>query len=294
MNVLSKMKDETYLSEINIAGTHDSATAYVQFENAARCQSQTVARQLNMGVRLLDIRLSRKRDEFYLVHSFADCYSDKTKRKRLIFDEVLLECKTFLKENPRECLIISVKQDRGRMSADFFSGFYDKYISGDEASWYLKNEVPTLGEVRGKLVLMRRCYADDSFTRKVSCGLDFSGWDDQGDKDITKAKMMIVQSDKKPIVTALVQDRYCLEPNIKWRCAKHYLDISEVSPVNFALHFLSTSVRKNGSLVPTAEYINGEFMSYPLKEKTGWIFCDFPEKELIEKIMMSNRKEDIK
>ncbi len=291
MNVISSLNDETYLSEINIAGTHDSATAYVQMENTARCQSLTVAEQLKRGVRLLDIRLSRRGNEFYLVHSLANCYSDKAKTKRMTFGEVLLECKNFLMENPGECLIISVKQDRGIMPRRFFSKFYNKYISGNEASWYLNNEVPTLGEVRGKLVLMRRCFAFDSFTRKFSCGLDFSEWEDQGDKKKTTAERVILHLEKEPIITAIVQDRYCLEPHIKWQCAKHYLDVSEVSPIKIAIHFLSTSVKTSGSLVPSAEYINEEFMAYNLKKKTGWILCDFPEKQLIEKIMMSNRNE---
>ena len=33
MNILSKLSDDVYLSELNIAGTHDSATAYVAMEN---------------------------------------------------------------------------------------------------------------------------------------------------------------------------------------------------------------------------------------------------------------------
>ncbi len=295
MNVLSKMSDETYLSEINIAGTHDSATAYVQMENTARCQGLTIAEQLKMGVRLLDIRLSRKGEEFYLVHSLADCYSDKAKTKRLTFGEVLSECKNFLKENHGECLILSIKQDRGIMSRGFFPKFCSKYISGDESAWYLKNEVPTLGDVRGKLVLIRRCRVKAKFRKKHSCGLDFSEWKDQGDKKKTTAERVILHLEKEPIITALVQDRYCLEPDRKWQCAKHYLDAGEVSPIKIALHFLSTSVKTKGSLAPTAEYINKAFMSYDLKKKTGWILCDFPEKELIEKIMISNiEKSDVK
>ena len=67
MNVLSYLSDEVYLSELNIAGTHDSATAWVAMENVARCQEKTISEQLMMGIRLLDIRLTKKGDEFYLV-----------------------------------------------------------------------------------------------------------------------------------------------------------------------------------------------------------------------------------
>ncbi|MBQ7295860.1 MAG: phosphatidylinositol-specific phospholipase C domain-containing protein [Clostridia bacterium] len=294
MNILSLLSDKTYLSELNIAGTHDSATAYVAMENSARCQYTTISEQLTMGVRLLDIRLSKKGEEFYLVHSLADCYSDEEKTKRLSFGEVLNECKAFLTANPKETLILSVKQDRGIMSRGFFPRFYERYIKGDESSWYLENEMPTLGEIRGKIVLMRRCKVWQSYEKKVSCGLDFSYWKDQ-DRKKMKAETVILKAEKDILLSALVQDRYCLDPERKWQCIKRYLDCASVSPIKAAIHFLSTSVKTDGSLAPTAEYINEKFFAYNLKPATGWILCDFPTEALIKKIMMSNiEKSDVK
>ena len=283
MNILSKISDNAYLSELNIAGTHDSTTAYVAMENAARCQNKTIKDQLSMGVRFLDIRLSRKGDEFYLVHAFADCYSDKEKTKRLTFGEVLADCKSFLNQYPAETLIISIKQDRGIINRWFFPPFYDKYIRGDEDSWYLENKVPTLGECRGKLVLMRRCRVWKNFYKTAVGGLNFSFWPDQARKKMTAKRVKLNKE-----TAALVQDRYGLAPERKWQCAKAYLDIAETSPTKPAVHFISTSAKTKGTLVGTAEYINGEFMQYTLKKGTGWIICDFPTEELIEKIMTSN------
>ena len=283
MNILSKISDGAYLSELNIAGTHDSATAYVAMENAARCQDKTIAEQLSMGVRLLDIRLTKKVDEFYLVHAFADCYSDKAKTKRLTFGEVLGCCKDFLENNPDETIIISIKQDRGIINRWFFPPFYDKYIRGDENSWYLKNEVPTLGECRGKLVLMRRCRVWKSFYKTAEGGMNFSFWWDQARKRMTAKKLKM-----SPDTKAIIQDRYCLTPEPKWVCSENYMNSAVTDKNNLALHYISTSVKTEGTLVGTAEYINKKFMEYPLKKKTGWIFCDFPTNELIEKIMTSN------
>ena len=283
MNVLSEINDKVFLSELNIAGTHDSATAYVSMENMARCQDKTIAEQLEMGVRLLDIRLTKKGSEFYLVHSLADCFSDKEKTKRLTFGEVLTECKSFLKDNPNETIIISVKQDRGIINRWFFPPFYDKYIRGDEGCWYLPNKTPTLGQCRGKLVLMRRCRVWKSFYKTAEGGLNFSFWKDQA-KKITKALPLRLNDE----YTALIQDRYGLDPKTKWECSKHYLDIAETSPTKYALHYISTSAKTDGNLVGTAEYINKEFMQYPLRKGAGWIFCDFPSQEQIEKIMTSN------
>ena len=283
MNILSKISDSVYLSELNIAGTHDSATAYVAMENMARCQDKTIAEQLQMGIRLLDIRLTKKGNEFYLVHAIADCYSDEAKTKRMTFGEVLDCCKSFLADNPQETIILSIKQDRGIINRWFFPPFYDKYIKGDESYWYLGNSVPTLGQCRGKLVLMRRCRVWKSFYKTADGGLNFSFWRDQKRK---KPKAYPVKLNKEN--RAIVQDRYCLATEPKWACSEKYMTSAVTDKNNLALHYISTSVKTDGNLVGTAEYINKKFMEYPLKKKTGWIFCDFPTTELIEKIMTSN------
>ena len=246
MNFLSEINDKVYLSQLNIAGTHDSATAYVSMENQARCQDKTIAEQLSMGVRFFDIRLTKKGNEFYLIHSLADCYSDKAKTKRLTFEEVLSDCKDFLSKNPAETVIVSIKQDRGIINRWFFPPFYDKYIKGDEKSWYLENKVPTLGECRGKIVLMRRCRVWQSFYKSAKGGLNFSFWPDQARKKTT-AKRVKLSKD----TDAVVQDRYGLDPKRKWQCSKHYLDSAETSPHKLAVHFISTSAKTNGNLVGT-------------------------------------------
>ena len=283
MNILSQLDDSIYLSEVNIAGTHDSATAYVAMENMARCQDKTIAEQLQMGVRLLDIRLTKKGEEFYLVHAIADCFSDEAKTKRLSFGEVLDCCKKFLADNPQETIIISIKQDRGIINRWFFPPFYDKYIRGDESSWYTGNTVPTLGQCRGKLVLMRRCRVWRSFYETADGGLNFSFWPDQKRRRMTAKKVKL-----SPDTKAIVQDRYCLSPEPKWVCSESYMNCALTDKNNLALHYISTSVKTDGNLVGTAEYLNRKFMEYPLKKKTGWIFCDFPSEEQIEKIMTSN------
>lgn len=283
MNVISLLKNETYISQLNLIGTHDSATAYVDMENSARCQDKTVLEQLELGVRLIDIRLCRKKDEFYLVHALANCYSDNNKRQRMTFKEVLSWCKDFLKSNPNELIVLSVKQDRGIMSKTFFPRFYNRYIKGDESFWYLGNDVPTVGECRGKIVLMRRCKVRRKFEKENPCGLDFSYWKDQG-----KNKMTALPVKLKENAVAIVQDRYCLKKEDKWQCSKAYLDSAKTDKNNIAVHFISTSAKTDGSLLPTAEYINEKMMKYSLKKGIGWIFCDFVSKELAEKIMMSN------
>lgn len=289
--IISRLNDDVYLSTINLAGTHDSATAYVDMERVCRCQKLTVAEQLQAGVRLFDIRLYNKGGEFYLCHAIADCYEDAEKTKKLSFDTLLSLFISFLEENPRESLVLSIKLDRGIQNRAFFSAFYNKYIKGNEKKWYLKNENPTLSECRGKLVLMRRCKRRRSFLEREVCGLDFSFWRDQKSK--RRAQPLAL---RRPVsFSAMIQDRYMLPYKAKWEeCAKPFLDSCSTSERAFAVHFISTANREKGAdLTQSADYINGEFMKYPLRRGTGWIFTDFADEKIISKIMNSNTEETL-
>ena len=83
-NWMSGIPDGRYMCEINLPGTHDSATAYCKnstgnevklfgrsvFKSGeyAKTQSLTLAEQLNAGVRYLDLRFSAKQGELFLCH----------------------------------------------------------------------------------------------------------------------------------------------------------------------------------------------------------------------------------
>ena len=289
--ILSQIDGNALLSQINFAGTHDSCTAFVSMESMARCQSLTVTEQLRLGIRLFDIRLNRRGDEFYLIHSLADCYADKEKKTKLTFGNVLCDFEKFLCENPDETLVISIKQDRGIMSRFFFPAFYDKYIKGNEEKWYLKNEDPCLSSCRGKMVLMRRCKVWKNFLSQHDAGLDFSYWKDQSGLRKTGTEKVILSAERKLI--AEVQDRYSLDVPTKWKkSAKPFLQREEKSDAAFRIHFLSTSYRKKGeTLYETAREMNAYFMAYDLRKDRaqGWFFFDFPTRDIVEKINSANR-----
>ena len=280
-NFLSLLPDEIYLSEVNIAGTHDSCTAFCTLENMARCQSLTVKEQLELGIRLFDIRLNKSGNEFYLVHSLADCFCEEGKKIKLTFERVLEDFREFLKDNPDETLIISVKQDRGIINRFFFPAFYEKYIIGNEKEWYLENQFPSLGECRGKMVLMRRCKVFPWWPKEKKCGLDFSHWRDQGNKYRTKIFNVVLNKNQR----AMVQDRYGIEPQRKWdKCEKPLLESFLCDKNNVAVHYISTAYRyKNETLTRTAKEMNNFFKAYDLKEKKGWFLFDFPDEEIMEK-----------
>lgn len=284
--LFSALPDDICLSEVNIPGTHDSCTAFCTMENMCRCQSLTVKEQLEKGIRLFDIRLYRSGKDFYLCHSLADCFTDATKKTKLTFDAVLEDFCEFLRDNPDEALIVSIKQDRGIMNRLFFPAFYERYIEGNEAQWYLDNGNPTLKQCRGKMVLMRRCKVFPWWKKDKKCGLDFSCWKDQGSK--RKEKIYTVVQNKS--LKAVVQDRYGLAPERKWnKCENPFLDSCVCDKNNISVHFISTAFRyKNESLVKTAKEMNALFKIYNLKGKKGWFFFDFPDEEIVDKVTESN------
>ena len=289
--ILSRLNDDVYLSTVNLAGTHDSATAYVAMEKMSRCQSLTIKEQLSIGVRLFDIRLNRKGGDFFLIHSLADCFEDEEKTKKLTFDTLIELFYTFLRENPRETLVLSIKQDRGIQSRSFFTAFFNKYIKDNEEKWYLGNSNPLLSQCRGRLVLMRRCKRKSSFRSSGNCGLDFSRWKDQASKRKYHPERLILREG----LTAMIQDRYGLSYENKWeKCARPFLSSCRTSETEFAVHFISTAYRENGAdLKKGADEINGRLKEYPLRKNNGWILVDFADKEIIDKIMNSNTEENI-
>lgn len=275
---LSALPDETPLSMVNLAGSHDSATAHVAFSKWAQCQNKTIKEQLQLGARLFDIRLFKSGGVFRLVHATADCFLDESKSDFLTFETVVAWCERFLKDNPRETIIMSVKKDRGfkgPFDKIFFSSLYNKYIANNPV-WFAENRIPTLGEVRGKIVLLRRCKSN----AKEGRGLDFSVWKNQKtakDRDIFKVTL----NDK---FTALVQDSYAVPPDEKWTLCRQCLEEKSPTATNAVVNFLSTSGA--GGPAATAKAVNGQFMDYEIKNKhTGWVLFDFFNEELSKKIM---------
>ena len=178
-NWMSGIADDRYISEINLPGTHDSMTAYcknstdnyvklfgIPVFNAgkyAKTQSLTLPRQLNAGVRYLDLRFSPKQGQLLLCHgnngkvavvnkaikilSYLNpiqilldrfnlsflcldtefyAYEDEACTVPVTCDRVLTQVKDFLMENPSETVIITAKRENG--DAEEFTKLFKEQI----------------------------------------------------------------------------------------------------------------------------------------------------------------------
>ena len=85
-------------------------------------------------------------------------------------------CVDFLETHPTECIVMQIKwheaADDGT-STQTFQQVLDAYIGPFRSFFYLDNRIPTLGEVRGKIVVVRRFDLDPGSDPR---GLDLSGW----------------------------------------------------------------------------------------------------------------------
>ncbi|WP_310603190.1 phosphatidylinositol-specific phospholipase C domain-containing protein [Anaerosporobacter sp.] len=149
-NWMSRLSDSLSLRDLSIPGTHDSGTECVA-KGIAHCQNHSILKQLEEGVRFLDVRLKKDGGTLKVVHGIVDCKID--------FKKVLEWCLNFLETNPRETILMCVKNDG---DANIAQLFLDHVNDSKYKSLFLQtNKVPTLGDARGKIVFFRRFNSGD-------------------------------------------------------------------------------------------------------------------------------------
>ena len=180
---MGTLKDETPLSALSIPGTHNSPTCHTALPSV-RCQAVSVKDQLNNGVRFLDIRVQPEnpddpsKDGLILVHSAFPISLTGNK----YFRDMMNVVHKFLDANPSETVIISLKREGvGKATDQQLSKILHDHYANDSNRWFTDNRIPTLGEVRKKVVLLRRFGLDDSLKGENNgkgWGIDGESWPD--------------------------------------------------------------------------------------------------------------------
>lgn len=288
-NWMKEINGSTDLLRINIPGTHDCVTKYVQLSHISKTQDLTIREQLLLGIRALDIRVESHGNRLGMVHGYAKAFNTPNKLgKQMDLADVLAQCYGFLYENPSEAIIFQFKNDSGRENEKCFDNLFYTYIKGNEDKWFTENRVPHLDEVRGKIYLIRRCKMDKrlDFTDKTA-GLDFSKWEEQ---DTAVPNPLALETSGRHKAHFIVQDRYKYKPAPRWNeCIKPFLDKAKPFSGEYIINYLSTAGGLKGPK-KNSEYINPQFMNYTLDKSNyyGTIYCDFPTESLVEKIIETN------
>ncbi|KAK1830330.1 PLC-like phosphodiesterase [Podospora conica] len=172
------------LSALSIPGTHNSPTYRVALPSV-RCQAVSVAAQLAGGVRFLDVRVScpggdpSSSTDLALVHSAFPVALSGAK----YLADLLATVHAFLDANPSETVLLSLKREGTGKGTDqqLSQILARRYLAEPSAErWFAEPRIPTLGEARGKIVLVRRFVVDEGVAaeRGGGFGIDGSVWPD--------------------------------------------------------------------------------------------------------------------
>ncbi|MDR0217316.1 MAG: phosphatidylinositol-specific phospholipase C [Enterobacteriaceae bacterium] len=157
-NWMNAIDDNTNLAHISIPGTHDSC-AHVgasqqpeMFDKFIATQNKecTITKQLEKGIRYLDIRCCVIDGIFAIHHGVFYLHIN--------FGDVLNECIHFLAINNSETIVMRIKQEYSSVSDEEFINIFNGYYGSYQSSMYLGNQVPILGNVRGKIVILANVF----------------------------------------------------------------------------------------------------------------------------------------
>ena len=284
---MGRLEGSLRLHEIVLPGTHDSATKSVQLAFFSKCQALTVGEQLEAGFRYLDIRLgSTDEGRLKLVHGFTSCKTgDLPWSSSLYLEEVLDQCYAFLEAHPTETVVFAVKQEQDHETAAEFAALLEAELAKNPARWYTGNTIPTLDEVRGRLVLFRR-YADGTLPEDAACAGIPMIWADQGGHGDTGLHAALTETGG---LRLWVQDRYCYGTEDKWTAFLAGLREPEIRDGDLAIHFLSTKgTFAYGHPYSHARTLNRKLQDLSLEALRGWIIVDFGNAPLAEHIYAAN------
>ena len=162
------LPDAVPISSLSIPGTHDSA-AFMSTWPFVSTQTLTTAQQLDAGIRYFDLRCGIVKDEVQMVHGRAVL--------GLKLADLLMDMYLFLLKHPKEAIIVQLKQDRkDEASTRPFSQLVLDLMHQQSKYWRLETTTPTLGELRGRIQLMRRFTTFQH--QRYTTGIDLSRWPD--------------------------------------------------------------------------------------------------------------------
>ena len=149
---MATISDETPLSQLSIPGTHDTMARHGG--DITQTQSCLLSTQLEGGIRAIDIRTKMRGGQFKIYHGIISQEAE-------FGEDVLTPIKAFLEQNKSEVVLMRISdRDSGNTTDTERAKFCEKlngYIGTYQDFFWKKNNNsnPTLGEVRGKIVILQ-------------------------------------------------------------------------------------------------------------------------------------------
>ncbi|KKF96016.1 1-phosphatidylinositol phosphodiesterase [Ceratocystis platani] len=284
---MGALDDDVSLSLLSIPGTHNSMS-HKQDGNMLQTQIHTLQAQLDAGIRYIDINCRAYGDDLMIYYGKSPTGYRVENVLTILFD--------FLKDHPRETILLRIKKGRFRQRSKDFVELLSKHLTPNAAPGNLVAQrifskgddgiaaVPTLGEVRGKVFILQ------DFKTKIS-GRYGLPW---------KSSAMSVHDPKVSIGSS---PRVL---GIKWdHIEKHIQSISQKSSGPLGITYTSVVFGANPILTATGydpkdqginkylgdflEQRNGASTDNPANKRVGIIVMDFPGKILVENIIKLNK-----
>lgn len=269
---MAPVPDSLLISQMTIPGTHDSASLFdgPSF-GFAKTQDLGLDDQLKLGVRFFDIRLNENLDVF---HGPID--------QHLKFSDVIDICTSFLQNNPSETILMSINASnigKNIKNPDPFAQAVYNATNAGTGPWAVGEQIPTLGAVRGKILLLRRYPVKSA----PAIGIDVSDWPDDTRYDLR------TNSDG---VTYSIQDHWkCCGTSAGKTDKRNEIGLQidrarKTSRIGSAILFFNfTSANRVPVIGPrgNAQYFNpyllGHLVQSPQRVRNGVLALDFVEWE---------------
>ncbi len=282
---MKKIPDDKKITGISIPGTHDSICRYTDFSFISQTQRLTVSEQLEVGVRYFDFRFKFTKGEFLANHSITFC-----RKKRGFWNEIITagdvvnDCIAFLELNPTETVLFQLKESVSHTGNDFYNEFFERHIHPRKEMWFVENRIPAMGEVRGRIVLLRAVSVDSAEFTDNNCGIDFSSYPYVGSRNVDDWRRTDIKKlDGTVWAHMYVQDSYKTQGKHKWETVKGFLE-SGLDENEFNICCTSCT----GLLLPrfNSRIVNNKLMAYDFPDRyAGIIATDFVNAEMCKKIV---------
>ena len=239
---MQRLPSSTSVAQLSIPGTHD--TMATEGNIWVWTQSLSLLVQLMVGVRFLDIRCRHFNDGLPIHHGAYYQNAD--------FDNVLLTTISFLNSHPSETVFMRVQEEYDASgNTRSFSEQVQISLNKYPGRFWMQNRIPTLGESRGKIVIL------DNFAGGAM-GIAWNGID--------------------------LEDHWSTGEDDKWNYVKTHLDRARVSTWSPKM-FITFSSFTSGAQAPRelARNMNPKLHSYVRSNsgRLGIIASDYPGPKLI-------------
>ena len=243
------LPDGHALSQLSIPGTHNTMARYgIPW---VWCQSLSLDAQMLSGVRFFDIRCRHCENRLLIHH---DMFYQKA-----VLADILMGVLAYLDGHPSETLLMRIREEyKAKDNTVSFQESVRACISCfPQHRFWLQNAVPTIGQCRGKIVIL------DNFSGG-SMGIDWRSID--------------------------IEDTWETDPDDKWSRVVGHVEKALGSTGGELFITFASFVHRITLPRELARSVNPKLHGFVSSKrgKLGVIVCDFPGPNLINDIVSSN------